>query len=183
MKLFFNSKGQGNLKLSVSDFKTQTQKSVVTLTSISPELLKLLPKQTNEINKETTVEVKSSKATVQLFDSSVEVSFDPDEVHGNLDSFVSKINKQLDWVSSNKKLVDKVIVRDLLDLKNSKWLQEKEQQLSEESVLNKIRPISITFFEDISFEINFDDGNMFGGHIILVSVSKDKKVENATIEG
>jgi hypothetical protein len=95
MKLFFNSKGQRNFRLSVSDFKTETRKSNVTLTWISPELLKLLPKQPTEVNKGTPVEVKSSKALVQLFDSSVEVSFDPDETDGDLEGFVGKINKQL----------------------------------------------------------------------------------------
>jgi hypothetical protein len=89
---------------------------------MSPELLKLLPKQPNEVNKETPIEVKSSKAIVQLFNLSVEVSFDPDEVDGDLNGFVEKINKQLNWLFSNKRLVDDVVVRDLLELKNSDWL-------------------------------------------------------------
>lgn len=174
---------QGNFKLSVSDFKTEIQKSNVTMTWISPELLKLLPKQPTEVNKETSVEIKSSKAIVQLFDSSVEVSFDPDEVDGDLDGFIGKINKQLDWLSSNRKLVDNVIVRDLLGLKNSNWLQEKETPLTEETFVNKIKLISITFFDDLSFDLDFDDGDTFAGHTIVVSVTTNRKVENATIEG
>jgi hypothetical protein len=183
MKLFFNSKGQGDFKLSLSDFKTEAQKSVVKLNSISPELLKLLPKQPADINNETTVEVKSNKATVELFQSSVEVSFDPDEVHRSLEDFVRKINKQLGWLSSNKKLIDETIVRDLLELKNSTWLQEKEKPLTGEFFVKKIKLLSITFFDDISFELNFDDGDIFSGHTIVVSVSKNRKIESATIEG
>jgi hypothetical protein len=35
----------------------------------------------------------------------------------------------------------------------------------------------------MSFELDFDDGDTFAGHTIVVSVTEDRKVENATIEG
>jgi hypothetical protein len=89
----------------------------------------------------------------------------------------------LDWLSSNKKLVDNVIIRDLLHLKNSNWLQEEEGPLTEKDFINKVRLTSIIFSNDMSFDLDFDDGDIFAGHTIVVPVTTNRKVKNATIEG
>jgi len=179
----FNSKEQENFNLTTSDFKTETRKSEVETVWISPELLKLLPKHPTSNNKESSIETKSSKTAIQLFQTSVEISFDPDEVKEDLEQFVQKINRQLDWLSSNRSQIDIVIIKDLFKLKNSTWLKENEAPLSKEYFLNKIKLDSITFFDDTGCELNFNDGNIFEGHTIQVSVTKDKKVEKATIDG
>lgn len=182
MKLFSGSKRQGNFTLTVSDFKTESETVVVKSVWIDPDFLASLPKE-QIADKKASPEIRSSKAIIKLFETSVEIIFDPDKIEGDQEGLVNKINKQLDWLSSNKALVDNVIARDLLKIKNTSWLNEGETAITGEQLTNSVNLRYITFSGDGSCELYFNDGDTFAGHEIVVSVSKDREVKKAELAG
>lgn len=59
----------------------------------------------------------------------------------------------------------------LLENKNNNWLGERELPVSREDFIGRMRLRSITAYPEGKFELWHDDGEMFGGHSILVSGS------------
>jgi hypothetical protein len=183
MGTFSNSKNHGDFTLKPSDFKTESTSATVTATWISPEFLKRLPKPPTTSPKKTTVTSKTSKAVIQLFGVDVNVTFDPEEINRDLHDYVPGINNQLNWILSNKSLIEEAIVQNLLASKNSHWLERNESQLSSKEFLTRIKLESIEFFDDISFELSYDGGNIFAGHDIVVQITSNGKIEKVTVEG
>lgn len=75
------------------------------------------------------------------------------------------------------------IIKDLLDLKNSTWLDEDESTISEQEFLDKIALEMIVFYDDGTFEFWYNDGDLFWGHSIQVDGSIQAGVDRATIVG
>src|SRR4030095_7423520 len=115
MEALSNSQTPFNLK--ASDFKTESTTATVTATWLSPEFLTMLPKPPKNITQKSTVNSKTCKAVVQLFGKTVDVTFDPTEIVGDLHYFIQQINAQLNWTANNKMIIDDAIVADLLELK------------------------------------------------------------------
>ncbi len=76
-----------------------------------------------------------------------------------------------------------IAVEKLLPLKNQNWLDEGEEELSPQQFEARIEPESIVFYPDRSFELCFDDGDLFSGHVILVSGSVSGELSDAEIAG
>jgi len=183
MKLFSKFKKHKDFNLRPGDFKTETDESKVISAWISPELLEKLPNPPSSKQKDDAIETKTSKAKITLLGQTVELTFDPNNRQYEIEKYIRRINEQLNWTVRNKKQVHKVIIRDLLGLKNSTWLDENETQITEKNFLKKVKLTSVNFFDDTSFELYYDDGNIFGGHSIVVSITANKELKDATIEG
>lgn len=82
----------------------------------------------------------------------------------------------------NKRIKDR-IERDLLSLKNENWLDEDEQPLSKAEFEEKLTLDCITVRADGSFNVSYDDGNMFLSHAVVVNGSLREGVTSANLFG
>ncbi|MBQ6453175.1 MAG: DUF2262 domain-containing protein [Coriobacteriales bacterium] len=60
---------------------------------------------------------------------------------------------------------------------------EEPQELSAEQFQERITPCSISIGDDGSVDFNFDDGNLFWGHVIIVSMDANGEFTGADIAG
>lgn len=79
--------------------------------------------------------------------------------------------------------IQSCILKDLLDLKNGRWLQEGERKLTADGFLRRITLSSIVVRSDGSFEFWYDDGDLFLGHSIMVSGSIGGGLDYAGLQG
>ena len=75
------------------------------------------------------------------------------------------------------------MLKELLDLKNGNWLDEDEAELSKEEFLERVSLESVTVSSEGTFEFWYADGDLFGGHSIMVSGSLDGGINDAGIHG
>jgi hypothetical protein len=182
-----NDQGEYNLKL--SDFSEKIHSAEVLKDAWinpipDPEFEKAIAGLTigPPMKKGDIIELKTYMVNVVLWGQVVDVTFDPDTAAKNLDDLIQKINKQLSWLTKNKDLVDEIIIRDLLPLKNENWLED-QAPISKEDFLQAIRPNSIDFIRNAALDLYYDDGDLFFGHTIKVSISAKPEVKKATMEG
>lgn len=74
-------------------------------------------------------------------------------------------------------------VNNLLQLKNESWLEDDEKEVTPAGFKKKLKPRAIGINPGGHFEISFDDGWMFGGHLIVVSCTLSGGPERASLEG
>jgi len=173
---------QGKFNLHLSDFSTKRHSAEVISVKLSPDFYELFP----EANKSVETgkrQISTSVVKLIFWGQHVEVSFDPNVTSSGSEEFIIKINNQLNWLIKHKHLVDEVIIRDLLPLKNDSWLDENETVLSEERFLEAISLTSIDFDQNAGATLYYDDGNTFFGHTIVVEISSKQKVKQASIAG
>ncbi|WPP52997.1 DUF2262 domain-containing protein [Catalinimonas niigatensis] len=92
---------------------------------------------------------------------------------------ISLFEKQRYW---HRKFV-KIIIEELLPLKNESWLEEHDQPFTESDFEKRIKITSISVWDDGAFESWFDDGDLFWGHGINVNGNLSDGVESAGIAG
>ncbi len=108
------------------------------------------------------VEIDSQKVNVS-------VSYRSEE---DIEAAYAIANRVLSWFGKHKSRVREYAAnRDLLDLKNTSWLEEEEEELTAEAFRNKIVLESIMINADASFYVWYGDGGIFWGHGIRVSIS------------
>lgn len=182
MKLFKRKSTKCNLTL--EDFREECVKNKTSITT-SPKLLKLLQKDgfaknTKAGTTSSTIEISTFNANVEIGNNSVIVSFDGNEIK-NKTTFISVINKKVEWLKTNINLIDKKIIEDLLELKNSTWFDKNESSFDEKEFTTKFKLKAINFSSDKSFELEFDDGDSFGGHSIMIRIDDRFKIESVRI--
>jgi hypothetical protein len=74
-------------------------------------------------------------------------------------------------------------VQELLDNFNDTWLQEGEKTLSAQQFMKRIKLDCIAISQDSSFVFTFDDGDLFGSHIIQISGTLAQGPTHADIAG
>lgn len=72
---------------------------------------------------------------------------------------------------------------ELLDIKNEVWLSEGEDELTQKHFIARMRLQSIHVEEGGLFEVNYDDGDLFWGHTIVVDGSLEEGMLDARFEG
>ena len=88
-------------------------------------------------------------------------------------------NDQSTW----NQRIQEYAVQELLDLKNSAWLEEGENSLSSDDFTSRMSLESITVSPDGKFDFWHDDGDLFWGHSILVSGTLNDGPTDADIPG
>lgn len=88
-----------------------------------------------------------------------------------------------EWLENNLSKAKEYAASKLLKLKNENWLSEQEKPLSLSKFLETIEFDGILAFSEGSFEIYFNDHDLFGGHTIIVDISETFEFENANIAG
>jgi hypothetical protein len=71
----------------------------------------------------------------------------------------------------------------LLKLKNQAWLDENEKPLDAARFEKRIKPESVEAFPKGRFEFCFEDGDIFWGHLIVISGGLEKGPARADIAG
>lgn len=71
----------------------------------------------------------------------------------------------------------------LLELKNDNWLGEDESEFTVGDFKSKMTIASLQAYADGSFEVFYDDGNLFWGHVIIVSGTLKDGPTDANIAG
>lgn len=74
-------------------------------------------------------------------------------------------------------------IADLHSLWLESWREADDKRLTAKQFAAKIRVESVTVEQSGAFEFWFDDGDLFGGHSVVVSGSLKRGVKEATIEG
>lgn len=80
------------------------------------------------------------------------------------------VKRQIVWDEKIKRFA----ANKLLKIKNISWLAENEPKLTLQEFVKKIKTEHIEIYPKGRFEFRFDDGDIFGGHHIMVSGNLEK---------
>jgi hypothetical protein len=190
---FLGNKDSFNLKK--SDFKYEKKEVKVESSGTSESLLNSIAEfkrkagyTEKEINSNPTAEpskfsIETSITKVSLFGQTIEINYDPSEIQMSEDEYIVGINQRLNWASKNKTEIESVIVRDLLLLKNESWLNEEEIAISQKDFVDSLTLTSLSFDHVLAFNLNFNDGDLFWGHEIILQIEENCTIKTAKIEG
>lgn len=87
------------------------------------------------------------------------------------------------WLEENINNVKLFAATQLIELKNDVWLAENEFPISEKDFMNAIELESALAFSEGSFEVYFNDNDVFWGHSIRVDVDEKYDLNDAAIVG
>jgi len=76
----------------------------------------------------------------------------------------------------------RVVAEDYLELYNGTWRQDDDEELDQDGFIARITPTGVDVDED-RVEIYFDDGDLFGGHTIIVSLDAELQVTDVKLAG
>ena len=103
----------------------------------------------------------------------------PDEMEKSIEVARQLWSEQEEW----QQKIATCAAKGLLQLKNDTWLDEDEQELTEEDFANRMTLESISVKSDGTFEFWHDDGDLFLGHAIMVSGNLTDGPTNAAMHG
>jgi hypothetical protein len=75
-----------------------------------------------------------------------------------------------------------IVADDLLDLHNDTWCQDDDEILDRDGFLARIRP-TLVDIDDDRLTVYFDDGGLFGGHSIVLTLDLDLEVLDVKLAG
>lgn len=183
MRLFSRLKDTGDFQLSIEDFKIEKDEYEVESVSFSGDFFDKFPQANRKESYLGKSVLITKTAIVSIYGKNVEIRFDPTEITTSEEEFVNQINLKLHWIAQNEHKINSRIAKKLLDLKNDSWLEENQPQLTKEQFIAAITLKSISFFEDVSCELIFDDGDLFWQHEIIANLSSKNKLTDASIRG
>lgn len=123
---------------------------------------------------ETTISSDGNKLSFNLYDFAK-----ADEAKAN-----ELANKIINWLATNLEQTKAFAAKVLLETKNSAWVEEEgDAPLSEKEFIEALDLEGITAFSEGNFEVYFDDGDMFWGHLVQVDVAADFSFESADLVG
>jgi hypothetical protein len=99
-----------------------------------------------------------------------------------------KLEKLMGFVNvqMSKKFYDNILLNMetyMLPLKNEDWLEPEEKPITAREFRKRISITNIDFYSDGSSAIYCNDGDIFWGHLIQISIDKNGKYQNADIVG
>ncbi len=100
-----------------------------------------------------------------------------------IDKATMLANEIGEWLDKNLQGAKQFAASQLITLKNDSWLEENQQPIDEFSFAGTLDLNSISAFSEGSFEIYFNDNDLFWGHLIRVDIDKDFKWISAAITG
>ncbi|MCO5948793.1 MULTISPECIES: DUF2262 domain-containing protein [Mucilaginibacter] len=87
------------------------------------------------------------------------------------------------WLNEGLESVKQFTATSLIKLKNESWLDEDQPLVSEDVFINTIELDGVLVFSDGSFEVYFDDNDLFWGHTIKVDIDQSFEIEGANLWG
>lgn len=79
--------------------------------------------------------------------------------------------------------IENYAVKKLLELKNGTWLDDGEPQLTRSQFVSRMTLTSINILSGGNFEFWYNDGDLFAGHLIMVSGNVSGEMTDAGIHG
>lgn len=109
------------------------------------------------------------------------------EIQSDRQKTIADICKQLDTVgflkSAYRQHLSQVLERDLLPLKNSRWLDDTEKPLTSTQFRKSVKLFAIEIATNGKYECIFDDGDLFGGHDLVVRGNLKTGPKSADLHG
>lgn len=90
-------------------------------------------------------------------------------------------NHFLAWFEENEEEIKRYAAKKMLKLKNKNWLDPKEKPATERDFLKKMKIESISINSDKSAVLFFDADDLFTDHSIIIEVSKNRKLTDASL--
>ena len=121
-------------------------------------------------------------ATIPWQGQTVELNVEPDEQGDFTSAFETAralFHARADWTG---RFEDRAVVS-LLTVKNESWLEDGDVPVTEREIRSRIRLASITVSESGQFECDFEDGDLFWGHAIVVRGTLSDGATRGTIMG
>lgn len=113
---------------------------------------------------------------------SCSITLDADEEQDSAEAALSVWNElyenAADWDDRGRRYAAEA----LTDLAND-WLEEDAQEVTQEAFMKRISIIGIHIGKDKDIHFDYDDDDMFAGHIVVLEGTLDKGFEDANIEG
>ena len=109
----------------------------------------------------------------------VEVSIQDEE--GEAEESIARARRAYESVRDSGEYICRCAARELLAICNEEW--NTGDAFSEDEFIAKMSVDNVTLYPDGAAEVYYDDGGMFRGHKILISVDPDLKARNADIVG
>ncbi|WP_191858940.1 DUF2262 domain-containing protein [Hanstruepera ponticola] len=183
MGIFSRFKKKGNINLSKSDFKTESEDFEVLSVKLSGDFFEKFPQAKKKDSYTGKSKLITNTATLSLFGNNIKITYDPSEIELNEDKFIDQMNRNLNWIADNESGIKNGITKKLLTLKNENWLEENESELSESEFIKRIKLTSISFFGEGNSELIFDDGDLFWEHEIVAVLNTKNKLTEINIRG
>ena len=108
----------------------------------------------------------------------LEFSFDVDD---NLEKIVDITRNVVKTISTRNSQFKEYIAEQLLDLYNDDWSEE--ETIDKKEFINRISLESVTIYDDNSPEIYYQDGDLFAGHYIALSLNSEGKLGEPYLAG
>jgi hypothetical protein len=113
----------------------------------------------------------------------ISVSFATDDA-GNLDSRLwDRANDVVTQMESYSEDAKKYAVEGLLELKNENWLDSEEEPLTREQFKHRMTLESVDISVEGEIGFFYDDGDLFFGHCIVITLDQCDRFVNADIAG
>lgn len=125
---------------------------------------------------------KDYNAQGWIWNTQVHVCFTEHEIE-NLDSFIGQLNERLDLITESKSRIEQEIINELFTLKNETWIENDDDKVSKQEFVQRIKPDHLTISSDLSYDLRFDDGDLFLGHTILYHGDSSNKFDGVGLEG
>ncbi|QUH28503.1 DUF2262 domain-containing protein [Vallitalea guaymasensis] len=96
-----------------------------------------------------------------------------------IEKYKERFTEQMYWNTKVKKFASK----ELISLKNDSWLEDDEKEMSELEFQSSMSLESLVLYTDDSYTFWYNDGDLFGGHVIIVEGNLDDGLLRAEIAG
>ncbi|NVK65875.1 MAG: DUF2262 domain-containing protein [Flavobacteriales bacterium] len=135
----------------------------------------------NDKNGESVV-YKDYNATGWIWNTPIHVCFSEYDIE-NLDLFIVELNDRLDSINESREMIEKEIIQELFTLRNETWIEHDDDQVSKQEFIKRIKPDHLTISNDLSYDLRFDDGDLFWGHTIVFHGDSSNKCDGVGLEG
>ncbi|OCQ95739.1 hypothetical protein BCD64_09925 [Nostoc sp. MBR 210] len=122
------------------------------------------------------------ESQIVVDETPISLSFSIENNH-EVESILARASDVVRYLKHYAKDAEEYAVRKLLELKNETWLDEDETFLTSEEFKNQIILEGLVFSPDGEVEFYYNDGNIFFGHCIILTMDKDNCFIGAMIAG
>jgi len=95
----------------------------------------------------------------------------------NIEILNDRLNNAVSWFENNYETIRDYCADNLLELYNEDWRDPEEEKITTEEFKDKLELESIAIDDDGGLEISFRDGDLFGGHWLVVYTDSEYKFD------
>jgi hypothetical protein len=101
---------------------------------------------------------------------------------GDLSAGLQGAREGLAWLRQNEEHARRCVARKMAKIYNDNWRDE-DEPITEEEFVHRTELMRIGFEDDGSLLLSYDNGDMFGGHVIDALFDADRSFRNANLIG